>query len=268
MRLSLFALILVMVIGCQSSPRRELPTVPESELGNQAFAGGDYQGAVQHYDVWLGKYPQDAEVFFQRGRANYKLGQYEAALKDFEDALKFYPENVRPMAYSCCVLMALDRENEARRAVNAVSNHPKYSSLGEYEQFLFFVCDGILKNRIKDYEGALLSLDKAVEIANLYPNVFANYGSPFMKRHALYNRAITRFAVGWFDDPLVEDMEEYVKLAEQAGDATADDYKTLAIACFLTHRSARCKQVVANLKPEERQELGKAVDDVPLFTQP
>lgn len=268
MRILLLAMAVVIVLGCQSNPPQKTPTIPENELGNQALAKGDYEGAIGYYEIWLSKYPQDADVYFQRGRAYYQLKKYEAALGDFDSAMKYYPKDISPMVYMCGALRALERDEDARKMVSAVLNHPMYSKLDEYEQFLVLYFDGHLKNLAKDYRGAMAPLNKAVELASLYPHVMENHGSPYIKCIALYQRVLSRFKTAAWDDPQqVADMEEYMKLAEKAGLVTPQDRYTLAMIYYLSHQNAKCRQVLAQLTPNEREVLGKSVEHVEFFTR-
>lgn len=268
MRILVLTVILTVLMGCHSTPPQVTPKIPESELGDKAFGGGDYSEAIEYYNLWLVKYPQDADVFFQRGRAYYKLGKYDEALQDFEASVKYYPKNLRAQVYSCLVLNAQYKNEEARRLVTSTISHPLFFKLPYYELFLMYLLDGSLKNQAGNFDSALTSLEEAIKIYNLHPDVFRNYGNPTIKRLALHERAITFCKLGDHNKQMAADMEEYITLTKQMGATVdADDYKTLAIALWLTGQHEKCKQVLVNLNNDDRRVIGQAVDDVDMFIQ-
>jgi tetratricopeptide (TPR) repeat protein len=268
MRQLLIAIIaLTVVVGCNSTNTvRQSPAVPEVEQGDKAFAGGDYPQAIQYYNMWLTKYPEDAEVYLRRGRAHRQVGQNQEARKDFEKASSLRPDDLRAQVYLCLVFDNAGNFTEEGNALRSLMNHPAFGQLGAYEQFLAWTLDGALKNRFNQYQAALGSLDQAVAVANLHPDVMAAQGSAVGKRWALYHRVRARFYMSMHDEQMIRDMEEYITLTKQGGyELNAEDYKTLAIVLYLNRENDKCQKVLALLNEDDRKTLGKAVDDARFF---
>lgn len=81
-----FSLCLAAVlISCSSSP--------EVNLGDEAFAKGDYPTAIQVYSEALKNNPTDLDLLFGRGRAYQEVGKNVEAQADFEVALNLDPKN-------------------------------------------------------------------------------------------------------------------------------------------------------------------------------
>lgn len=275
MKILLLALMILIAIGCQttgpkvdtSSSTTTTPSTPEIELGDKAWVSGEYEQATEYYAAWIGKYPEEANTYFQRGRAYNKLGKYSEALKDFEQASKLNPKDLRPRVYTCGIFFHLGKMKEVKSCL-AIINHPSFAELGPYEQFLVYLMEAKFKIVHKNYEGVLPGLEKAIQLCELNPDVFKSQGSPFIKRLAIYERAKVYFHLGQHNENLVADMKAYIALTGQAGETvSAEDYKSLAMALFLAGRHSECKKILGNLTKEEREELGKAVDDVNFFTR-
>jgi hypothetical protein len=76
------------------------------------------------------------------------------------------------------------------------------------------------------------------------------------------------FHLGQHSQEFATTMKEYITLTQKAGETvTANDYKNLAMALFLSGQYKECKTILPNLTEKERKELGTAVDDVNFFTQ-
>jgi len=61
----------------------------ENELnGNKLFKEGDFEGASVEYSEGLAK-KSDYNLYYNRGVSSYKLGQYDKAFSDFEDAATY-----------------------------------------------------------------------------------------------------------------------------------------------------------------------------------
>ena len=62
------------------------------EQGNDKFRLGQYQGAIADYDQALRLNPDYAAVYYICGLAKHTLGQHQAAIADMKTALKLAQE--------------------------------------------------------------------------------------------------------------------------------------------------------------------------------
>jgi Ca-activated chloride channel family protein len=63
--------------------------------GNQAYRGGDFQGAASSYEKSLGQgaEAQQEAGLYNLGNARYQLGDYDAAISAYQSALKLQPQD-------------------------------------------------------------------------------------------------------------------------------------------------------------------------------
>ncbi|GHT46501.1 hypothetical protein AGMMS49965_24090 [Bacteroidia bacterium] len=61
--------------------------------GNEAYAKGDYEQAVQHYEAALAANGESSEVYYNLGNAYYRLNRVAPAILNYERALLLNPGN-------------------------------------------------------------------------------------------------------------------------------------------------------------------------------
>ncbi len=56
------------------------------DRGNKSWLAGDYEGAIKDYDEAAVENPESPYIYFNKGTALYKKGDYNAAIEEFEKA--------------------------------------------------------------------------------------------------------------------------------------------------------------------------------------
>jgi stress-induced-phosphoprotein 1 len=69
------------------------------EEGNKLFKGGDFAGAVKHYEECVKRDPSDPRGWTNRAAAYQKLAAFPEALKDAEKAIAVDPKYGKPLCY-------------------------------------------------------------------------------------------------------------------------------------------------------------------------
>ena len=71
----------------------EHPTSAEAYVnrGNELYNQGDYQAAISDYDEAIRLDPNDAIAYYNRGLAKSELGDLEAAISDYDEAIRLQP---------------------------------------------------------------------------------------------------------------------------------------------------------------------------------
>ena len=130
----------------------------DSETGNQyAYnnisieydALGDYKKAIKYINLAIKAYPKDGLYFMNRGSYNLELENFDQAVKDYEKAGELY----------------LKYKNRA----SGYAECPKGKNLIHCQMDSWYYNDiGWAKENLGDFNGALVSYNKAIEIN--FPN--------------------------------------------------------------------------------------------------
>jgi tetratricopeptide (TPR) repeat protein len=233
----------------------------EIDAGKQAFEAENYKTAVDNYSQWIIKYPNDALALLERGRAKRQMKQFHEALADFEKASAADPKDLTPKVYQANMLITLNRLEEARKILDSVTGNSAFSKLGNYEKFMAFYMDGQLCNQQENFTKAVASLDEAIKIFDLYPHIFRNYKSPAIDRFAIYQKSVAYFGLHDYKKAATE-IEKYIQVSQAKGmEVVSQDYKSLALAYYLSNNLAKCRSVLPNVSQADRQDLAKRLED-------
>ncbi|GAB4823241.1 hypothetical protein N2152v2_010287 [Parachlorella kessleri] len=78
--------------GCPAGSHEVVQHEHAKELGNDAFTLGDYEAAVRHYSQALQLHPSDAKLWSNRAAAYLAKGWYQQALHDADHAISLRPD--------------------------------------------------------------------------------------------------------------------------------------------------------------------------------
>ena len=62
------------------------------EQGFDKYQQGDYKGAIELFTQYIADHPQDADAFYNRGRAYEESGELDKAIEDFNTATTISPD--------------------------------------------------------------------------------------------------------------------------------------------------------------------------------
>ena len=125
--------------------------------GNAKYDNGHYEAAIADYNEALRINPDDFKVYNNRGLAKRNLGQYEAAISDYNEALRINPNHFK--IYN--------------NRGNAKGNLGQYeAAISNYDEALRINPDfieayynrGIVKDKLGRYEAAISDYDAALRI--------------------------------------------------------------------------------------------------------
>jgi tetratricopeptide (TPR) repeat protein len=80
------ALISIALASCSSG---------ESNKGDQLYAAGNYEEAINAYNAYLVNRPKNVQALYNRGRSHEELGEYDKAERDFLAALTHDAKNTQ-----------------------------------------------------------------------------------------------------------------------------------------------------------------------------
>ncbi|MGK7874000.1 MAG: tetratricopeptide repeat protein, partial [Xenococcaceae cyanobacterium] len=77
---------------------QEIPINPNytdayNNRGNARYYLGEYQASIEDYTEAIRINPTDADAYNKRGNARYYLGEYQAAIEDYNQAIRINPND-------------------------------------------------------------------------------------------------------------------------------------------------------------------------------
>ena len=186
-----------------SFPSKELNPLQIS--GNEKWRSGDYQGALKDYDQLIKEEPNNGYAYFSRASALLELNKPQEALNDANRAIELDPSI--PEAYETrgvAKLMRGDQEGALLDFNSAIELDENFVSA--------YSNRGALKSDLGNYEGALIDLNKAIEID---PNNVRAY----------QNRAITHDRNGNITDTC-KDLKKGSSLGNDWATRNLEDLKS------------------------------------------
>lgn len=166
----------------------------EFEMGNISFNNKDYSAALDYYESFIRKYPDNElvpEALFYAGRSNYKLEYYSKAIEQWEQLAGGYPDHPRRKEVLGIIADTYFRAQKYPQAIAA------------YQRV------------IKDYPGTPLAKQAHLRVAQSYYN--SNDNRQAIAEYDSFIRA-------YRDDPLaLEALEGVIMASYKLGKASADD---------------------------------------------
>ena len=150
---------------------------------------GQYLAAISDYDKGIQLKPDDAQAYYNRGLAKYYLGQYLAAISDYDKAIQLKPDDAQ--AYSNRGAAKTD----LGQYFAAISDHNKAIQL-KPDDVNAYINRGVAKHGLGQYAAAIQDFDKAIR---LKPNEATAYNNRGLAKDNLgqhgaaiqdYNKAI------------------------------------------------------------------------------
>lgn len=125
--------------------------------GNEANLQGNFSQAVSYFNQTIQYLPENADAFFGRGAAKYRLQDYDGAFADFNRVIDLNPDFRDIYLYRGNVSFNAGRLDDAWEDFGkAISRNPGNA---------YAYCNrGYIENSRGDYDGALLDFNRAIEI--------------------------------------------------------------------------------------------------------
>jgi tetratricopeptide (TPR) repeat protein len=170
--------------GVVSASPEEQKALAHNERGLEYFSKGKLEQAVKEYDEAIRAYPNLAAAHNNRGSAFFALGRYEDAAACFRQATQVSPKYGQAHFNLALALIKLGREKEANDALMSAAN--AYFESGEEH-----LRNWQLKEAEEDFKG-LLQIDPDYAPAHLYLGLVYNAERRFDDAVESFNRVISR----------------------------------------------------------------------------
>ena len=138
--------------------------------GNANYKLGDFDAAIWDYGRAINLNPKNAEAYINRGNANFKIGDFDAAIWDYGKAINLNPNNAE--AY-------IKRGNANCKIGNygtAIWDYGKAINLDPKNAEAYF-CQGSAYYQKNDFHAAKYEYDIAINIKPRFENAYINRGS-------------------------------------------------------------------------------------------
>ena len=162
--------------------------------GNNHFQQGQYEEAIKDYDEAIRLNPEYALAYNNRGTAKSKSGQYEEAIEDFDKVIELNPKDAVAYNNRGYAKNRLGQHEEAIKDYDeAIELNPEYAKA--------YCNRGYAKSALGRREAAIKDFDKAIQ---LNPNDAVAY----------YNRGLDKQKLGR-NEEAEKDFEKARQLTEE-----------------------------------------------------
>ena len=138
--------------------------------GNTKVALGQYLAAISDYDKSIQLKPDLAEAYYNRGLAKYYLGQYLAAISDYDKAIQLKPD------FAGTYINRGIAKAELGRSSAAISDYDKALQLKPDFAEAYFN-RGAAKLDLEQYSAAISDYDKALQLKPDFAEAYFNRGN-------------------------------------------------------------------------------------------
>lgn len=177
------------------------------ERGNQQFELGEYAAAIEDYDYALDLDPTNARAFNNRGLAYAALGDVEQALADYNAAIDIDPAYARAHKNRLSLLeqqgTAAAGSPETMREI--ARGYARLAELDPANRADYLYQQGSVLYSVRDFAGAQQAFDRALE------------ANP-QQVDALYERALLHLAAGRHA-AAIADLNQALRLSPRAANA-------------------------------------------------
>jgi tetratricopeptide (TPR) repeat protein len=151
-------------------------SIPEaSALAAREQQAGNWQRAVEIYDLILAKVPNSAETHNNRGAVLQLMGRHKDALACFDRAIALKPDYANGHFNRGLTLKQMHRFEEALDSYDqAIALNPKHAEAHNNR--------GTLLQTIKRYDEAMASYDKVIALKPDFAMAYNNRGVVLMKK--------------------------------------------------------------------------------------
>lgn len=162
----------------------EQKALARNERGLDYFSKNKFEQALKEYEEALKIYPQFAAAHNNMGSAYFALGRYEEAAHSFQEAIRLEPQYAQAHFNLALAYIKLGREREAGDALDAATR--AYTAKGDEE-----LAAGSLKDAEESYR-ALLQIDPEYALAYQRIGLVYNASHRFDEAAASFKRALQK----------------------------------------------------------------------------
>lgn len=135
-------------------------------LGKKLYIEGDYQGAINNFEISAYLIPENSAAYTFLGKTKYKLKQLDEALDAFSTAIDYAPKSNGNYISRGLVLIELNKDVEALQDFNKACNINPNNTIS-------LICKGYSYMRIEKYNSAIETFTLIIkEEENIFAYLF------------------------------------------------------------------------------------------------
>ncbi|MCD6279358.1 tetratricopeptide repeat protein [Candidatus Micrarchaeota archaeon] len=179
--------------------------------GNTYFEKGNYEKAIENYNMAIILNPHFSEAYFSRALSYYYLKNYDRAITDYSKSLELDPSN--PVIYNNLGDAYYRKQNFDR----AIENYDKAIELNNkylkayYNRGLAYACK-------EDFDTAIENFDKVIKLNPNFAEAYHVRGLAYDYKNDL-NNAIKDYEKSLELDPNLEDAKKHLELAKSKAES-------------------------------------------------
>ncbi len=194
------------------------------EVGNEYYERGDYDRAIENYNMAILLNPVFSEAYFNRALAYYQLKNFDKSIADYTEAAKLDPQN--PMIYNNRG-DAYYRKQDFRSAIKdydrAISLNPNYLKA--------FYNRGLAYASLEEYEKAAEDFTKVIQLDPNFAEAYHLRGLAY-EYAGMISQAIKDYEKALELNPDLQDAKAHLESArakkDQEGKASTGDITLLS----------------------------------------
>lgn len=138
-----------------------------TNLGIEKTNTGDFNEALEALDKAAELKPDYALAYFSKAVVFHNLNQLQAAYENYTKAIELKPDMIDAYYNRAQTILAFDNpdENELKHALTDLTKAAELDT--KFIDALYF--KAVVQKKLKDYEGAIATLDKVLEITPQAP---------------------------------------------------------------------------------------------------
>ena len=141
----------------QEVPYTQLSSVQYHQRAYEAHQRGEYEAAIPDYDAAIRINPNEVDVYYNRGTASFHLGRYEDAIADFDEAV-----NLKRDYASAYNNRGLAKEGLGRYE-DAIADFDEAIRIKPDEAY-FHYHRGLANDNLEEYEEAITDFSEAIHL--------------------------------------------------------------------------------------------------------
>ena len=166
------------VIGQDSWKEQILVTTGQAEdhftRGNVYLDMGEYELALRHFDEAIRLNPQDSSCYIFRGNAYSELGQHDRALLDYDLAVRLEPNDAYAYARRGVAYRKLGQHEKA------IQDYDEAIRLEPHND-LYYLSRGLAYRELGQYERAILDYDEAIDLEQHNAFYYSSRGHAYLQ---------------------------------------------------------------------------------------